>query len=75
MLGEMAGEFQKCATDYRCVTIRCKACVSLHLYLCCTIQWVSWLMIAPLSCVSLDQAVQIIMNNESDLDLRANLHR
>lgn len=75
LLGWMAEEFQKSAIDYRCNTVRHKAYVSLDLYLSCNIQWVTQLMIPPLSCVSLDQAVQIIMNNDNDLGLRANLHR
>lgn len=71
----MAGEFQKSAIDYRCTTVRRKAYVSLDLYLSCNFQRVTQLMISPLSCVSPNQAVQIIMNNDSDLGLRANLHR
>lgn len=65
----MAGEFQKSAIDYRCITVRHKVYVSLDLYLSCNIQWVTQLMISALSCVSLDQAVQIIMNNGNDLGL------
>lgn len=71
----MAGELQKSVVDYRCITVRHKAYVSLDLYFSCNIQWVTQLMISPLSYVSLDQAVQIIMNNDNDLGLRANLHK
>lgn len=72
---EWQGSFQKSAIDYRCITDRCKPYVSWDSYLRCNIQWVTQIMITPLSCVSLDQAVQIIMNNDNNLDLRENLHR
>lgn len=75
LFDRMAGEFQKSAVDYRCITVRYGAYVSLDLYLSCNIQWVTQLMIPPLSCASVDQAEQIIMNNDNDLGLGANLHR
>lgn len=49
------------------MSVRHNACVSLHLLLSCNIQWLTQLMISPLSYVSLDQVVSAEQSRDTSI--------